>query len=192
MTHEPRLDAIARHVLLARRAIGLTMSEYAARVVDVYHQRTALADRTVSFEVGTTSDALEKATRANTQTVQRFLDGTVRAPIDIEEALVLALPDAQRTDCLRALAARYGLLAAPQPATDGPAQQIQVAELLRDTGRMMVDLAPAFDDNILDSADAPIARRVLPAALDLIARLTSLARMLEHISHARTPLRAVP
>lgn len=191
MTHEPRIAVIAHHVRQALRASGMTMRVYAGRVADLYHLRTALADRTVPFEIGTTAETAEQAERANAQTVQRFLDGTVRAPIDLEEALVLALPDTQRGECLRALAARYGLLAAPTPATSGVEQQVQLAGLMHDTGRLLAELAPAFADGVLDSSDAATARRALPEVLDVTARLVSLARMLEPISTARASLRAV-
>jgi hypothetical protein len=185
---EPRSQTINRHVRAALHATGLPLRSYADRVVDLYHARTALHDRTVPFQVGATAAAYEAAARQNAQTITRIFGGTVRAPIDLEEALVLALPAPHRAACLRDLADRYGLLAAALPSACGVAQQMNTADLLRETGELMGALAPAFADGKLDASDAATARRALPEVLDLQARLATLSTQLECVIRAaRTP-----
>lgn len=179
MTHEPRSRTLARHIDAALRATGLPFNALADRAVDLYHARTALHERMLQFQAGTTVATHEQAQRLNAQQVRRMLDGIVRFPADFEEALVLALPEAHRDACLRDLAARYGLLAAELPEADGAAQQTSVAGFLLDTGELISELAPAFADGVLNDADAPIARRALPRVLDLQARLATIAKTLD-------------
>lgn len=190
-THEPRSRTVARHVDAALRATGLPFNALADRAVDVYHARTALHERTLQFALGATVDTHEQACRLNAQQVKRMLDGGVRLPCDFEEAIVLALPIAHRDACLRDLAARYGLLAAAEPAAEGGKPE-DIAGLMADTGDLLTSLAPAFADGVLDERDAPAARLALPQVLDMQARLASLAKTLDTITRApRANLRSV-
>lgn len=176
---ETRSQAIVRHVQRALRETRVTLRSIADRMVDVYHARTALDERTVEFHTGTTADAYEAAARANAQLLKRMIDGQVRLPVDLEESLVLALPAEYQRSCLRDLADRYGLLAVERPSTDAVAQQTSIGVLMKETGELMVTLAPAFADGKLDEADADVANRALPEVLDLQARLAALASLLE-------------
>lgn len=187
--NETRAQCITRHVRAALRGSGATMRAVADRAVDVYHSRTALQDRAIEFHIGATAAAYESAARANAQLVERMLNGTVRLPADLEEALVLALPDVQRAECLRDLAARYGLLAAVQPGANGIAQQMTTADMMLATGRLLTTLAPAYADGALDTSDAAHARRALPQVLDLQARLATLAADLAGVTQAGEPIR---
>jgi hypothetical protein len=135
---EPRSRVIARHVQLALAA-GMQMRAYAALVADCYMERTAPYDRIVEFHVGTTADAAEKAVRANAQLVNRFVDGTVKLPADMEEALVLSLPDDTRARCKAALAERYGLLAARRPDS-AEATARSTADVMREAGEAIAAL----------------------------------------------------
>ena len=49
---EPRSQTLTRHALAALRGTGMTLGEFAASVVEVYHQRVALHERTVRFHSG--------------------------------------------------------------------------------------------------------------------------------------------
>ena len=147
-----RSRVIARHVQLAL-ASGMQMRAYAAEVADTYIGRTPVEDRVVDFHVGTTTDAVEKAIRANAQLCNRFIDGTVKMPADLEEAFVLSLPDDARMRCKAELAARYGLLAAraPEASTAGGAKS--AANLMREVAEFITQSCTA------DSAPNEIALR---------------------------------
>lgn len=191
MTHEPRSRTIARHVDAALRATGQPLNALADRAVDLYHQRTALHERTLQFQAFACSADYESASRLNTQQVRRMLEGAVRLAADFEEAIVLALPEPHRDACLRDLAARYGLLAAAVPAAEGGKAQ-DIAGLMADTGDLLTELAPAYADHVLDAHDLDAARAALPKVLDLQARLASLAQLLNTITRAsRAHLRSV-
>lgn len=184
MTHEPRSSVITRHAEAALRTTGLPFNALADRAVTLYHERTALHERALQFQVATTAQAYEQVSRANAQQVRRMMDGTVRMPADFEEALVLAVPELQRSALLRELAARYGLLAAPLPATGG-SDASSIAALMHDSARLLQALAPAFADGILDARDIAEAKAARPLATDLQGRLVSLTAELDEILRAR-------
>ena len=102
---EPRSETLARHVREALNTDGrLTERSYAERVMELYHAAVPLHLRRVPFELATTGDAVERAQRSNAQTIHRFLSGETRMPVDIEEAMIDALPDPIRERCMRAMA----------------------------------------------------------------------------------------
>lgn len=106
MTMEPRAALIIAATRKSLRETGRTLRHFAAELIDHYHARTHVDDRTVRFH---RTDNPYKDEEANTQIVDRMLSGLVRMPVDIEEAWVLAIADPYRRELLNELAARYGL-----------------------------------------------------------------------------------
>lgn len=176
---EPRTATIVAHATAALRAHKpLTERALADAVVEHYHQRTALHERTVEFHAGHTADAYEAAARANAQLLKRMLVGEVRLPADLEEAIVLALPEPQRRQCMAALADRYGLLAVPKPALEGDAQTQQIADLFREVSEAVQRIGPMFADGHIDHHDAALVPPAVRELLDVIAACTALIRTL--------------
>lgn len=182
---EPRSQTLTRGALAALRGTGLTLGEYAANVVELYHQRVALHERTVKFHSG--GDPYDTR-RANEQIVTRYMNAQVRFAADLEEAWVLALPNPYRQHLLAELADRYGLIAAAAPATCGPDQQCQVGKLCKETGEAMVKVGELLDDGVIDQRDRPAAMAALREIDDVIAAATSLKATIEHATQV-TPLR---
>lgn len=181
MNTEPRSETIARHVREALMLDGtLTERSYAERVMVAYHQATPLHLRRVHFELGSTVDAVERAQRANAAAVRRFVSGEVRMPVDLEEALVDALPPAVRERCIRALSARRGMLPVAMPTADGIEQTRRVAELMHSAADAVAAIAPMLSDGTLDAADRPYAA----AALDQLRRVIADATCLHAQIHA--------
>lgn len=177
---EPRSATIGRVVLDALRHSGLTEQAYAARVVDLYHQRVALHERTVEFHAGTTAGQVIEAQRANAQLLRRMLNGAVRLPADLEESLVLALPPPYQRHLLSELAARYGLLAVAEPSRTEAGQHATLANLCREFGEAVERVAPMLADGRIDASDRNLAgpavrelRDVLAATHGLIALIQS-------------------
>ena len=156
---------------MALRKSALTDRAYGQAVADLYMQRTPLHARTIEFHISRDPYADE---RANAQLVKRFLTDVVRMPVDLEEALVLALPEPFRNACLADLAERLNLLAAPRPAPDAARQTIHLGEMARDAGEVMIALAPMFADGRIDSNDAALARHALAAIAKTQAMLVTL------------------
>lgn len=168
---ESRSQIIAEHVMLAITRSALTERTYAGAVADLYQERTPLHARSVRFANSADAYADDEANR---QIVKRMLDGRVRMAVDVEEALVLALPEPFRSKLLADLARRFGLLAAELPASHAAGQQHQVGVLIRDMGRALDSLAPMLDDGLLDANDAAHAPLALRELEQLEARIATL------------------
>lgn len=182
---EPRSETIARHVREALATDGrLTAKAYADAVMREYHAALPLHLRSVSFELGTTAETADAAQRANAATIARFLSGEVRMPVDIEEAMVDALPHAIRERCNRALAARRGMLPVAMPTGCGLEQTRRTADLMRAAADAVSAIAPMLADGVLDAADRPHAA----AALDQLRRvITDATAMHTQISAVLAP-----
>jgi hypothetical protein len=165
--------AIAHHIALALKHTELTRESYGDDVVRIYHERTPLHLRHVEFHLQTRGADPYAVLRANAQLLFRQIDGVVRLASEIEEALVLALPEPFRGACLRELAARYGLLAASQPAEQPAGQVSQLGGLSREFGEALQALSKTMDDARLDHADALHAAEVVAQLDDLIAAATT-------------------
>lgn len=188
MLQETRPQTIAHHVRLALGQ-GLTMRRYAADVAEIYTQRTAVSVRTIAFHA--TADIYADE-RANAQIVKRYLDGEsgYRMPCEIEESLVLALPDPYRSECRRELAARYGELAAPMPAADAGAEQADAGRLMEHCGSALVELAQIWRDGRVTADELAMAKHAADKLTAIIAQCVSLRHRLSvKVEPNVTPMR---
>jgi hypothetical protein len=168
---ETRSQIIAEHALLAMRRSAMTERTYAESVAEVYQERTPLHLRTVQF--ASSADPYAD-TEANRQTVKRMLDGRVRMAVDLEEALILALPQPYREHLIADLAARLGLRVAAAGSATAAGQQHQVGDLIRTAGEAVQTLSTMLDDGVLDERDAPHAAAALRDLAALGGRVATL------------------
>lgn len=167
---DSRQGVLAHHINHALHR-GTTMRRYAGDVATHYLNTVPLHARQLPLQI--TRDPIADE-RHNAQVVQRWLDGAVRMPVEAEESLVLSLPEPFRAECQRELAERLGLLAAPLPSKDGARATVTTADLLRETGELMLALSPLFADGKVDAGDLPNARRAIRECDDVLGRLTTL------------------
>lgn len=188
---ESRSAVITHHVRAALQHSGLSERVYACAVADSYRERTPLHARSVEFHAGGCYDA---DARSNAQLLRRMLDGQVRMPIDLEEPLVLSLPEPFRGACLRELAARTGHLAAPLPAATGAGQVRSASRLMAETAEAIEALAPLLDDGRIDGADRAAIPTALRELLDVEAACASLRATLQAVLQGAsvTSLRPTP
>lgn len=168
---ETRQGVIAHHIHRAIRHGVSTERRIAADVAEHYLRTVPLHAQHVGFHA--TRDIVADE-RANTQILHRFVDGTVRMPVEVEESIIFALPQPFRTDLLRELCERVGLLAAPIPGHDGARDDVSTAELMRETGEFLTAMAPVLKDGAIDAHDLPHARRALRELRDVQARCVSI------------------
>jgi hypothetical protein len=96
-----------------------------------------------------------------------------RLPAELEEALVLALPDPFRDECLRELSSRYGLLAAREP--DPVASPLLApANLMRECADVITALAPALSGHGYGPEDLPAIADALGQLADVSGAVASL------------------
>lgn len=165
--NKPRDAIIAEHIAAAMRHTRLSYEAFAQSVLDHYHAHTTDTLRTIKFHLVPHADPYP-AMRANAQLVRRMVEGlAVRMPVEIEESLVMSLPDPYRAACLRDLSARFGLLAARMPTDTCYGQADGIGTMLQRCGESMKALAPMLRDEAITPSDA----RLAPAALDHLEQL---------------------
>jgi hypothetical protein len=173
-----RVGVIWRHLIFALANSKLDRETYADDVAQLYNARTPAHERGLQFHQHARGSDPYKVRTANRQMVFRMLDpeGPVRAPMELEEAAVLALPQPFQRECLRELAARYGLLAAPLPtAGDDPASlAASCGEFAREFGECLLALAATIGDGHLDPSDIARSPSAIHELDGLIAHATSL------------------
>lgn len=185
MNTMPRDLVIRHHVeLAARHAVGF--EAYAQTVADTYLERTAEHERGVPFRAAGRDPYA--AMRHNAQIVRRMLrmaEPPTRMPVEAEEAFVLALPEPFRTECLRELAHRVGLLATPVRDGDCRIAALRApADLMRTTADAIDAIAPMLADNVIGPDDAPLAGRALAALRGVQGTAQSLIEQIVHCTEA--------
>lgn len=128
-------------------------STYADRVREIYHAHYPdPADRRITFK---SSDDAFGDLRENRQIVMRRLRGEIRLDVDIEEAVIEALPERERMVLYRQLLARAGLLTAKIPAVTRRGSAYDLGRLAREFAEAVEAVGDLLGDGVIDSNDAP-------------------------------------
>lgn len=193
---EPRSQVIFRHTAAAVRNSHHNDNSFAQAVADAYMARVAPEERIVQFHVGTDVASIDKAQSRNAKIIERFRNGTVKLPADLEESWVAALPDPWRTDCARELAQRYGFMGAFQPVSGPLSQLLSTARLSIEFGETIQALASVQADGRIDAGDVSGLRRALKEARDLAAEVASaeasITRALAELAPSLSPATPFP
>lgn len=200
-TQESRWECTARHVRAALRRTGASVEDYSVDVLGIWQQRTPADVRDAHCADFKQTGSGYKLMEANGKKIRRWLNPEVsaRPSVDVEECLVLALPEPDRSHCLRDLAARYGgLFVAVHAGVDlsiGGA-----ADLMRECGEALQSLSPLLVDGQINAHDDPqllaAARSELldvqSAAAAVIARIdAALERAKQTPAAGRSGIRSV-
>jgi len=171
--HEPRSVTIIRHVSGYLLTEKVSEQQFSDNVKTIYHHRVSdPKNRAVKFHEG--GDAYEDM-KANAQLLFRMFkpSATSRLPVDLEEPVVLALPEERQRDLKAELAERYDLLAAPIPHNTEEDNIFSLAVLLKTTGATVESLAPIMEDGKIDQSDVPYAKKALLEINKTMAALVS-------------------
>lgn len=177
---ETRATTIWHHVDQYLRRTATTEHDFGDAVAALYQDRTPLHARGIEFRVHSAGSNPYDVMRANGQLLFRMLKpgGPTRLPVELEEAVVLALPSPFRDECQRELAERLGLLPAQlPPAEDAPAalQLRSSCELLRRAAAAVERIAPMLEDNHkIGPEDASHVPAALAALTDVLAASVTL------------------
>lgn len=168
LSQETRTETIFRHTNRQIHETRCTWQTFAMRVVDEYHARVPAEARSVIFKV---EGDMFRVAATNTQRLHRYMemDADTRMPVEIEEAWVQALIEPYRTECVRDLARRYGLLDVPIPSITGVSDVQGVSRLSREFGETLESMAPMLDDTRIDAADLPLIPEAMRQLDEMIA-----------------------
>jgi hypothetical protein len=177
--NQTRAECICEITKRAMRESRTNILKFASDVADEYQKRVEPTSRIVDFYAERGSvEAIARAQRANGQLVNRFLTGVTKFPADIEESWVASLPDPFRDECVRALAARYGLMAARTPdearstQSDFAMMMHKYADVVDDIGKVLAD----GKINNQDRQNISKAERDIDALIGELVTLRSAAR----------------
>lgn len=107
-----------------------TIDNITRDALDSYIDATAPQFRRVKLTLG--------ADDANAKKLDRWLTGkSGDLPADLEEHVVNALPEPYRSDCIRELSARYGLLAVQTPEAGAAGKYRGIGCVMRETGEFI-------------------------------------------------------
>lgn len=189
---EPRMAVVFRWHITCIHETAASEVSMAAEVAELYLSTTPAPLRVVPFRpmVGSTDEMLD-AKQHNRQVYRRMIHNeTKRVPADIEDALVLALPDVYRQRCERDLAARRGLLAVRRMPSHVGGQMVSAGEMTKEFGELMIAAAPMMLDGDINKADQAVLKQVIAEADDVLAAVKSVRQGADDALH-RPTLKAV-
>ena len=186
----PRAQVLFRFTTEAIRNSGLDDQSFAAAVAEAYMASVAPPERIVAFHVGSDMATIDQANKRNAKLIERFRNGTVKLPADLEEAWVAALPEPWRTDCARELARRYGFMGARHPERQ-PGSVLSTARMCIELGESLQAMAQISPTGSADGCPLPALRKAVKEMQDLQAEVTTLLAGLDQAIEARTTPRAV-
>lgn len=161
MLPQTRSEVILGYVRTMTRQTPASFETYSEDLLQIWLARTPADARSDDLNTGVDLFARVKA---NGQKLRRWANPDIpaRPPIDIEEALVLALPQPYRGQCLTELASRFGGLFIDLP--EGAVTLGLAGELLASVGETCTKLAPVLADNRIDENDSEESLLELRAA----------------------------
>lgn len=188
---EPRSSVVFRYTTESIRNSHHTDASFAQAVADQYMTTVAPNERVIAFHAGTCADSIEKAQKANAQLIARFRAGTVKLPVDLEEAWIQALPPPWSDDCARELAQRYGFLGARAPQMDTQAGVLGVARMSVEFGHTLQALSNVLEDGRVCPQDIPELRKARRELADLLAEVQTMACYVDGHLQQMQPMRVV-
>lgn len=168
LTRSQHIWHTARHYVHETTA---SWPAYAADVRAIYERRTPECRRLITWN--SSRDAYSRM-RADAAILRRFdydyehSTHDTDLPADLEEAMVLALPEDWQKPLLSILAARYGLLAAPIPQQASPLSGI--GSLVREVGQAIHAITESATDGTYNEDEM---NNVVHEIREAMAELTS-------------------
>jgi hypothetical protein len=166
-----RQAVIHRHVAAVIETGRVTREGFADAVRQRYEAMVPERVRSIRFQDPEAAAVPSRAMNSNMKALFGYWDPerAVRMPVEIEEAVVLSLPDPQREHCIRELARRYGLYGSfrREPGQGGDLRCW--GDLLSDFGQISTDMAAVLADGRLDAEDAA----AIPGLIEDVERMQS-------------------
>ncbi|MCG5538976.1 hypothetical protein [Halorhodospira sp. 9622] len=164
--HEhPRSEVIYRYIREAIARGVMTQESYADEVRMQFERLVPQPMRCLHFHDPEASASPSRALATNRKHVFRWFDpeATARMPVDLEEAVVEALPEPERTECRRELGWRLGLWGSIRRPLDASGDYCCLGDLAREFGQLSTVagqmLANGGELGPQDAADLPELQR---------------------------------
>lgn len=180
-----RQDVLIGHLRKAIEETGLSESGFAQALVR--HYRTLVPDAVRNHDMpdldddGQSADEYLHALDRVRKRVNRYCDGGLHLPVELEEAWVAALPAPYGGRCARDMARRYGFLGASAPdASPGVAEDLaSVGRVGEVHGRAQQVVSKMLANGRFGPEDSDIAPEALRLLHDEAANVMSLIALIE-------------
>jgi hypothetical protein len=177
----PRQSVIYGYTRRMLDETATNANSFAMAVAELYLARVAPDQRQVKFRLGDGDDLLA-AMRNNGQILRRYMDGTLKVlPADLEEAWIIALPDAYRSECERELGRRRSFYPVRVLEPTAGAEAAGMAQLATEVGQLFEALSHALADGRVDEQDLPHVGRILDETDDVIAAVLAIRRRFQSL-----------
>lgn len=185
--HLTRQAVLFYYLERVRAETRYTLEDFAAALTFHYHETIPAHARSLDLDMPDLKGPLQDYARAIgrlCKRVQRYVDGSLHMPCELEEAWAAALPEPYREHCQQELARRYGFLGAhdldARPCSDGEA----FSRIMTETGECIQGLSQALDDGRIDTADLLRNPELRQQLQDAEAALASVRARVEQIEQS--------
>lgn len=164
--HPTRQSVICFHIERFMLERGQSLIGFSGEVAIHYHRLTPVHAQTVPLKqanIGNDVDKFFKQQESNTKLLQRWIDGTTKIPIEVEEALIDALPEPYHSRCIHDLSIRMGVLPIRIQA---PNSLSELADVIREGAEALAAEAPLMEDGVIDGNDAEQAQNAAKEHLE--------------------------
>lgn len=178
-SNEPRSVTIIRAMKNYLLKTSVKETDYVDDVRKIYWILVKPSARTIRFHDPLTDDDLW----ANRQLLFRQINGVngQRLSVDVEEAMVFALPLPEREQLLVKLSARYGSYYAPLMEKVSVNGIVSISKLMNHTGELLERWAEIIEDNKVDENDRHLAPGAIEKIDETVGVLLSLREQLSAI-----------
>lgn len=177
-THVTRVDVLVFYLQRATAETRFSLDDFSEALARAYHGLVPEHARSLDLEPpqgrGSYSDYAKAVGRIRKR-VQRYVDGSLHLPAELEEAWVAALPDPYQQAARTRLARRYGFLAAETPQTAACTDGEAVGRVMTQTGQCLTGLSQALADGVIDADDLRRDPTLMDRIFDAQAALASVA-----------------
>lgn len=177
-----RAAVLTKYAKVWLDSTGTSVAKFSEQLAEVYFSNVPESFRKAPLRVAPVHGDAEDYYRvlsSNSKAVQRYLEGEVPIPAELEETWVSVLPREVRDAAVFELCSRYNVL--PVLLTE-ETDIHALADLMRDEAAVIESLAPILADGQIDESDKPAAREAILRIRKAAASLAGLLKRLEDVA----------
>ena len=181
-----RPQVIRYYVSMAINRRGLLFKQYVETVVQHYNATVWEQNRELKpFDVDSV-----KGLQAAHKRIQRIVhtphgEYPLFIPSELEEALVEALPEPERSICAKVLCERYGFIPMEKPTETN--RLADLGSFVKETGEAIHKLSEVLADNELSESELAQAHETRSELMDVVSTAMCLIRQFDEIESGKRP-----
>lgn len=181
-----RPQVIRYYVSAAINRRGLLFKQYVESVVLNYYGSVWDRNRELKpFDIDSV-----KGLQAAHKRIQRIVhtphgEHALFIPSELEEALVEALPEPERSTCARVLCERYGFIPMEKPQPEESNRLADLGSFVKETGEAIQKLSEVLADNELSESELEQAHETRSELMDVVSTAMCLIRQFDDFESSK-------